>query len=652
MASKKSDKDRRDVKKDKDKTSDKVGATTATVVDLTDDDKYDPAKPTPDDEDIVKEIPKATSRTDDTDAKIKDEKKSGDKKKEESAASETKEETKGETMKDDIKKLEAKKEESKKSEAEKDEKKTEEPEKDGKSREISLTVTVNKKGRSVADGDKKEELSPTKHKKYRCNVCAVDCYDEESFARHMNGKKHKEKMQLVMTSTSHQALLIKTRMQAEEHLRQIENKKKSPGTDRTTDVKSKVLETHCKTCDKMYTGAYKNHKESPAHKAREDRSKKGCKICNVTSFSTFMDFTKHLQSDWHRKNKRKLQIEEEEDDFGDLVTLDVVGFEEESVAAPEQNVVNTELDASFVKPLPPGIEQATSTPKANSKPPKLEDGTVSVTSKSEDETLPEKHDPNVAVGQRYIVQVSGYFCKLCSKFYINESSARVSHCQSLAHFDKLKKTLAAKALSKPKTTGDQSVTTKEASVKVETSASPSKSAERVTRQNKTVEGVDNQSAVVVGANQSADPSKMEMSIDLTNQTEILDNVQTKKKNSDTSDISIKEGAEKNSMVVEAGGEQNSQVIEIEDENSQDVKENEEGNSMDIDEGGEENGVVEEKNSEQGAEEKRQEDAEGDQEKSQEGGELWEGFVTGKSVRGKQQKARRGGTPRGRRGKKN
>jgi hypothetical protein len=101
-----------------------------------------------------KEIPKATSRTDYTDAKIKDEKKSGDKKKEESAASETKEETKRETMKDDVKKLEVKKEESKKSEAEKDEKKTEEQEKDVKSTEISLTVTVNKKGRSVADGDK------------------------------------------------------------------------------------------------------------------------------------------------------------------------------------------------------------------------------------------------------------------------------------------------------------------------------------------------------------------------------------------------------------------------------------------------------------------------------------------------------------------
>jgi hypothetical protein len=44
----------------------------------------------------------------------------------------------------------------------------------------------------------------------------------------MGGKKHGDKMKIVMSSTSHQTELIKSRLQAEEHLRQIESKKRTP----------------------------------------------------------------------------------------------------------------------------------------------------------------------------------------------------------------------------------------------------------------------------------------------------------------------------------------------------------------------------------------------------------------------------------------
>jgi hypothetical protein len=41
-------------------------------------------------------------------------------------------------------------------------------------------------------------------------------------------------------------------------------------------------------------------------------------------------------------------------------------------------------------------------------------------------------------GQRYVVPVSGFFCKLCHKFYNNEAAAKVAHCQSETHFERLK----------------------------------------------------------------------------------------------------------------------------------------------------------------------------------------------------------------------
>lgn len=41
-------------------------------------------------------------------------------------------------------------------------------------------------------------------------------------------------------------------------------------------------------------------------------------------------------------------------------------------------------------------------------------------------------------GQEYVIPVTGFFCKLCRKFYNSENSAKVIHCKSQAHFNNLK----------------------------------------------------------------------------------------------------------------------------------------------------------------------------------------------------------------------
>ncbi|KAJ8383642.1 hypothetical protein AAFF_G00216130 [Aldrovandia affinis] len=52
------------------------------------------------------------------------------------------------------------------------------------------------------------------------------------------------------------------------------------------------------------------------------------------------------------------------------------------------------------------------------------------------------YQPNNPVGIDYIVQRTGFFCKLCKVFYTNEKTAKSLHCSSLAHYQKLKKMLA------------------------------------------------------------------------------------------------------------------------------------------------------------------------------------------------------------------
>jgi len=44
-------------------------------------------------------------------------------------------------------------------------------------------------------------------------------------------------------------------------------------------------------------------------------------------------------------------------------------------------------------------------------------------------------DGDVA-GVEHVISVTGYFCKLCHKFYNNETMARITHCKSETHFNK------------------------------------------------------------------------------------------------------------------------------------------------------------------------------------------------------------------------
>nr|XP_026690232.1 serine/arginine repetitive matrix protein 1 isoform X3 [Ciona intestinalis] len=60
--------------------------------------------------------------------------------------------------------------------------------------------------------------------------------------------------------------------------------------------------------------------------------------------------------------------------------------------------------------------------------------------------LPE-YDAEVPLGQKYVIPVSGFFCKICHKFYNTESSAKITHCKSKTHYDKFAKWLSEKKVA-------------------------------------------------------------------------------------------------------------------------------------------------------------------------------------------------------------
>lgn len=54
------------------------------------------------------------------------------------------------------------------------------------------------------------------------------------------------------------------------------------------------------------------------------------------------------------------------------------------------------------------------------------------------------HRPCCPTGMDFVVPVMGYICRICHKFYHSNSGAQLSHCKSLAHFEKLQKYKKAK----------------------------------------------------------------------------------------------------------------------------------------------------------------------------------------------------------------
>lgn len=73
--------------------------------------------------------------------------------------------------------------------------------------------------------DKKEkEKDKEKDGNLFCHVCNVSVYDEDSFRRHMNGSKHAQRMNSLLTVHQLKSNQLKSRLQAEEHLRKIESK--------------------------------------------------------------------------------------------------------------------------------------------------------------------------------------------------------------------------------------------------------------------------------------------------------------------------------------------------------------------------------------------------------------------------------------------
>ncbi|XP_044137004.1 matrin-3 [Bufo gargarizans] len=140
----------------------------------------------------------------------------------------------------------------------------------------------------------------------------------------------------------------------------------------------------------------------------------------------------------------------------DFVTLDEIGDEEDSgklKSAAKSAEETTKLECTSVEEETEQENEAEPEEEENETcemPPASVSETAQA-SVSTAETTPiaalsmdydlGPYQPNNPVGVDFVVPKTGFYCKLCCLFYTNEDVAKVTHCSTLPHYQKLKKLL-------------------------------------------------------------------------------------------------------------------------------------------------------------------------------------------------------------------
>ncbi|XP_050926519.1 RNA-binding protein 20-like [Lates calcarifer] len=62
---------------------------------------------------------------------------------------------------------------------------------------------------------------------------------------------------------------------------------------------------------------------------------------------------------------------------------------------------------------------------------------------STDHSLP-PFDPSNPVGMEFLVPKTGFFCKVCNRFFSGAKEAEINHCKTIKHYENLQKYLQSK----------------------------------------------------------------------------------------------------------------------------------------------------------------------------------------------------------------
>ncbi|KAJ8285657.1 hypothetical protein GJAV_G00029460 [Gymnothorax javanicus] len=242
--------------------------------------------------------------------------------------------------------------------------------------------------------------------KYFCYICGTSCHTQQNFQNHMNGLTHQQRMMEIQHMSN--ACLVSLLPRVRESLESAQGDgEKRPGPQRW-----------CATCQTHFYGDLILHRRTKEHKLSKHSSRPFCTVCK-RHFRTPRKFVEHMKSPEHKQRVEELREEGLPEVLEELITVDAVGcFEGEEDYEEEPSELEEEEKE----------QQGHSHTQTVQKEVLLEDMADN-----------EEYDPDTQYGSSFVVPVAGFLCRLCHKFYHFESTARHSHCQSLAHFQNLQK---------------------------------------------------------------------------------------------------------------------------------------------------------------------------------------------------------------------
>ncbi|XP_036382006.1 cdkn1a interacting zinc finger protein 1b [Megalops cyprinoides] len=278
----------------------------------------------------------------------------------------------------------------------------------------SLKVTIQQSSESRAfstggvTGSQGEAREPggDAASRFFCYICSITCQNQQSFQSHMNGVVHQQRMMEIQRRSN--ACLGTLLPRVRESLQSQRDGERRPS-----------LQRWCSTCQTHFSGDLIQHRRTKEHKLSKHSARPFCTVCK-RHFRTPRKFVEHMKSPEHKQRVEELREEGGPEVLEELITVDAVGcFEGEEDYEEEPNEE----------------EEGEERGRAHSQVGLPAHKEVSLEDMGDDE----EYDSDTQYGSSFVVPVAGFLCRLCHKFFHFESTARLSHCKSLTHFQNLQK---------------------------------------------------------------------------------------------------------------------------------------------------------------------------------------------------------------------
>ncbi|RZF48104.1 hypothetical protein LSTR_LSTR002170 [Laodelphax striatellus] len=238
-------------------------------------------------------------------------------------------------------------------------------------------------------------------KMLRCHICQKSMWDSTSFDKHLNGRSHQMMMEKRNESYTIKVNLLHHEQRAIEVQREME-------IERFQRQGKKVFNNkraYCKMCDLNFFGSIAAHRKREHHLRLKSFLHPKCNFCQK-------EFPDRVRMDEHKLTAKHLQVlaehrrnkypgkPDDEIEFGDSLDEDDDFFE------PKEKKMDIDLTD-----IPAEIGN---------------------------------YDSKITIGDKLVVEVSGFLCKSCNKFSSSKEESDM-HLRSYTHYKTFSKLVKAKA---------------------------------------------------------------------------------------------------------------------------------------------------------------------------------------------------------------